>query len=180
MLKDHDRIFCAIHIAGRKYRVRFSLNALRCLEEYKPLSEILKTPYRKWSIDDVLHLAHASMCCLPKNFKAVNRRDFDNVHPTVQELGELVEAQDLPLLRRELIEAIAESLPKNTGAENADKPKRAMHEGHQKAMFVDVIGRSEREYWSSTEREVAEVIDCYMEVNGMKETPLVAKRFADE
>ena len=51
------------------------------------------------------------MCSLPKNFKAVNRRDFGNVHPTVQELGEIVRPQDLPALREEIICAIITALP---------------------------------------------------------------------
>ena len=180
MLKDHDRTYCVIHIAGREYRVMFSLNALRSLEEYKSLTEILKTPYRKWSIDDVLHLAHASMCCLPKNFKAVNRRDFEHVRPTVQELGEIVDVQDLPLLRMEIMEAILKSLPDPTPEADKSKPVKAMHEGHERAVYVDVMRRPEREYWNSTKREIAERMDCYFEVNGMKESADLVQEFDDD
>lgn len=65
MLKDLIKGYSTIHIAGREYRARYSLNALLCLEmTYKPLDEILATPYPRWTLDDVIQLAHAAMCCL--------------------------------------------------------------------------------------------------------------------
>lgn len=178
MLKDIDRNYNILHIAGREYRVRYSLNAMRCLEEYKPLSELLKTKYTEWSIDDVLYLANAAMCSLPKNFKAVNRRDFKNVHPTVQELGEIVRPQDLPALKEEIICAIIAALPEPKNTDEA--PKKAMHEGHERAMYVDVIGRSDREYWSSTKKEIADRIECYMEVKGYKDTAELVQEYDDD
>ena len=88
MLKDIIRHYSVIHISGREYHIRYSLNALLCLEmTYKPLSELLKVPYMDWSIEDVLQLAHAAMCSLPENRKAVTFRDFDYVEPTLAELG---------------------------------------------------------------------------------------------
>ena len=180
MLKDHDRTYCVIHIAGREYRVRFSLNALRCLEDYKPLGTILETKYNEWSIDDVLHLVHAGMCSRRANAKAVNRRDFDHVRPTVQELGEIVDVQDLPLLRMEIMEAILKSLPDPTPEADKSKPVKAMHEGHERAVYVDVMRRPEREYWNSTKREIAERMDCYFEVNGMKESADLVQEFDDD
>ena len=63
MLKDIDRNKSVIHINGREYFVRYSLNALLCLEVmYKPLSEILQTSFAQWTIEDVLQLARAAMC----------------------------------------------------------------------------------------------------------------------
>lgn len=178
--KDIDRQFSIIHIAGREYRVRFSLNALRCLEDYKPLGTILETKYNEWSIDDVLHLVHAGMCSRRANAKAVNRRDFDHVRPTVQELGEIVDVQDLPLLRMEIMEAILKSLPDPTPEADKSKPVKAMHEGHERAVYVDVMRRPEREYWNSTKREIAERMDCYFEVNGMKESADLVQEFDDD
>ena len=103
MLKNIDKHYSIIHIAGREY-------ALLCLEIlYKPLDEILKTDFRSWGIDDVIQLVHAAMCSVSKNFKAVNRRDFEYVRPTVAELGELINTSDLPLLRREIIDAVLDS-----------------------------------------------------------------------
>ena len=178
--KDIDRQFSIIHIAGREYRVRFSLNALRCLEDYKPLGTILETKYNEWSIDDVLHLVHAGMCSRRANAKAVNRRDFEHVRPTVQELGEIVDVQDLPLLRMEIMEAILKSLPDPTPEADKSKPVKAMHEGHERAVYVDVMRRPEREYWNSTKREIAERMDCYFEVNGMKESADLVQEFDDD
>lgn len=179
MLTDLIRQYSVIHIAGREYRVRYSLNALLCLEmTYKPLGEILKQPYSQWAIEDVIQLVHASMCCLPKNFKAVNRRDFDNVRPTVAELGELIRPEDLPLLKLELITAIIDSMPKNINMEyEPETVEHAIAEGHQRAMYVDIMRRPEREYWSSTNKEIAERIDFYLEASGQKEAPVKVKMY---
>lgn len=182
MLRDLVRQYSVIHIAGREYRVRYSLNAMLCLEmTYKPLSEILTQPYSQWTIDDVLQLVRAAMCCLPKNFKAVNRRDFENVKPTVAELGELIQPEDLPLLRLEIIAAVIASMPAAAGNRDHDPNAvdRAISEGHQRAMYVDVMHRPESEYWSSTNKEITERIDCYLEASGQKEAPVIAKRYGE-
>ena len=156
MLRDLVRQYSVIHIAGREYRVRYSLNAMLCLEmTYKPLSEILTQPYSQWTIDDVLQLVRAAMCCLPENYKAVNRRDFEHIRPTVAELGELIQPEDLPLLRLEIIAAVIAYMP------------------------VDVMHRPESEYWSSTNKEITERIDCYLEASGQKEAPVIAKRYGE-
>lgn len=181
MLKDLIKKHSIIHIAGREYRLRYSLNALLCLEMmYRPLDEILKTPFLQWSVEDVIQLAHAAMCCLPKNFKAVNRRDFDNVRPTVAELGELIRPEDLPLLKLELINAIVDSMPQNGNKEyDPNTVDRALSEGHQRAMYVDVMHRPEGEYWSSTNKEITERIDYYLEANGQKEAPVKVQRYGE-
>ena len=183
MLKNIDKHYnySIIHIAGREYRIRYSLNALLCLEIlYKPLDEILKTDFRSGGIDDVIQLVHAAMCSVSKNFKAVNRRDFEYVRPTVAELGELINTSDLPLLRREIIDAVLDSIPESQENDDKEKPVKAFNEGHQRALYVDVMGRPEREYWSSTNKEIADRIDYYMEVRGMKETPELVQEFDDD
>ena len=180
MLRDIIPNYSIIHIAGREYHIRYSLNALLCLEMiYKPLPELLKVPFADWSIEDVLQLAHAAMCSLPENRKAVTFRDFDYVEPTLAELGELVSMEDLPLLRLELADAILSSLPAPSDAGEENAPTRAMHEGHQRAMYVDVIGRPEAEYWESTNKEIAQRIDCYFEVKGEKEPPVLVSRYGE-
>ena len=42
------------------------------------------------------------------------------------------------------------------------------------------MGRPEREYWSSTNKEIADRIDYYMEVRCMKETPELVQEFDDD
>ena len=177
-LKAIDKQYSVLHIAGREYRVRYSLNALLCLEiMYKPLSDILKTAWVDWTAEDVLQLIRAALCSCPWNWKAVSRRDFDAVSPTLSELGELIQMQDLPALRVELIAAILDAMPKPSG--NEKNPTKAFHEGHQRALFCDIMGRSEREYWSSTNREIADKIDCYLEVKGEKEAPTLVRRYGE-
>lgn len=180
MLKDLIQHYSIIHIAGREYRIRYSLNALLCLEMmYKPLSELLKTPFTDWSIEDVLQLVHAAMCSLPENARAVAYRDFTSVTPGLAELGELIAPADLPLLRLEIADAVIAALPVRNDEPESAGPKRAMNEGHQRAMYVDVIGRPEGEYWDSTNREIAQRIDCYLEVKGEKEAPVLVRRYGE-
>lgn len=181
MLKDLIRQYSIIHIAGREYRVRYSLNALLCLElTYKPLGEILKQPYSQWTVEDVIQLTHAAMCCLPKNFKAVNRRDFENVRPTAAELGELIRPEDLPLLKLELINAIVDAMPAPGNQEyDPNAVDHALHEGHQRAMYVDVMHRPEGEFWASTNKEITQRIDCYLEASGQKEAPVKVRRYGE-
>lgn len=183
MLTDLIKQYNIIHIAGREYRVRCSLNALLCLEmTYKPLSELLKTSFANWSIEDVLHLVRALMCSLPENRKAVNNRDFDNVQPSLSELGELISARDLPLLRLEIVKAVIDSLPEKEKTEEQpdNEPKRAMNEGHQRAMYVDIMGRPEQEFWNSTNKEIISRIDSYLEAKGEKEAPVLVKRYGEK
>lgn len=46
-------------------------------------------------------------------------------------------------------------------------------------MFVDVMGHSEREYWDSTNREITQKIDCYLEVTGEKQAPVRVQRYGE-
>lgn len=179
MLKNIDRQYSLIHIAGREYRVRYSLNALLCLEMmYKPLDEILKTDFRRWDIETVLQLVRAAMCSLKENRKAVDMRCFDAVEPSLSELGELIRAEDLPLLRIEIVAALTDSMP--LPQENAEPSTKAMHEGHQRALYVDLMGRPEREFWDSTNKEIFDRIDCYLEVKGDKEAAEAIQEFDDD
>ena len=177
MLKDLTRQYSIIHIAGREYKIRYSLNCLLCLETmYKPLGEILKTKYSKWGIEDVLQLTHAAMCDLPQNRKAVSRRRFDLVKPTLQELGEKIDPHDLPTLRTELVRAIINSMPQSSG-ESKDAPP--LREQSVRAMYVDVMGRPEREFWNSTYKDIITRPESYLEAKGLKEPPQYVKALDD-
>lgn len=179
MLKDLIQNYSTIHIAGREYPVRYSLNALLCLEMlHKPLEELLKTHYTEWTFEDVIQLAHAGMCCQRENFETVNRRDFANVSPTVAELGEVIRPQDVPLLRLELISAVIEALPPVVNMEyTPETVERAYDDSHTRALYVDVIGRPESEFWDSTHREISKRIDSYQQVKGEKEVPVKVRRY---
>lgn len=180
MLKDLIRQYSIIHIAGREYQIRYSLNALLCLEmTYKPIAEILQSSFIAWSMEDVIQLTHAAMCSLPKNFKAVNRRDFESVRPTVAELGELIAPADLPLLKVELLTAVIEAFPEANKECAPETVNRAINEGHQRALYVDIMGRPEGEYWSSTNKEISRRIDYYLEAKGEKEAPVIVKRYGE-
>ena len=172
MLKDLIKNYNILHIGDREYRIRFSLNALLCLEmTYKPLAEILKTDYKQWSINDVLNLCHAAMCDLPQNKKAVNSRNFQRVKPTLQELGEIITIPDLPQLKLELITAIADSMPQ--AHVNSKQPENPLAELQLRAFYCDIMGRSERELFDSTYKEISERTDNYLIAKGLKKPPQI-------
>ena len=178
MLKDLIKNYSILHIGNREYHVRYSLNALLCLEmTYKPLSDILQTEWQNWSIEDILQLCHAGMCDRSCNKKSVNARNFQAVKPTLAELGELIGMKQLPSLRLEIISAIINSMPESSPDE---KPSdKSANEGHQRAVYVDIMGRPEQEYWNSTNKEITSRINYYLEAKGLKDTPTQVQTFDD-
>ncbi len=168
-LNDLVKSFSVIHIAGREYRVRYSLNALLCLEmTYKPLNEIVEKSVEGWSIEDVLQLTRAALCDLPKNRKAVINRDWQNIKPTIDELGQVIDVKDLLILKRELAEAIIKSLPQSiVGTKNDDD--NDIDYMKLRAIYCDEIKRPDREFWTSNMREIKERTDAYLEVKGLKD-----------
>lgn len=166
-----------IHIAGREYRTRYSLNCLLCLEmTYKPLSEILTVPFSQWSAEDIIQLAHAAMCDLPKNRKAVNRRQFNFVRPDLEQLGKMIRPEDLPKLTLELIDAVTDSLPDSS---RESGPERVTNEEDLYALAVDVVKIPERDFWESNYKELSNRLDHYAVAKGYKEAPLMIQQFEE-
>ena len=61
-LSELEPVMSVIHIRGKEYRTKFSLNCLLCLERmYKALPELLEVDYDKWSVEDVLQLTRAAL-----------------------------------------------------------------------------------------------------------------------
>ena len=164
-----------IHIGGREYRVRYSLNALLCLEQsYMPIEKILETDYRLWDIETCLQLCRAAMCDLEENHEAVRDRRWDMVTPDLAELGRAVRVQDLGRLRTELADAVINSLPEAEDGAKASSDQTA-DEGHMRALFCDIMGVPEEEFWNSSYRDITKRTNKYLEAKGLKEMPLVIK-----
>ena len=178
MLKDLVKQYSTLHIADREYHVRFSLNALLCLEmTYKPLAEILKTDWQNWGIEDVLQLCHAAMCDRPCNQKSVITRNFVAVRPTLDTLGKLIDVQQLPLLKMELITAIADSMPKSHGNDNQEENPLA--ELQLRAFYCDIMGHSEKDFFNSTYKEINDRTENYLIAKGLKKPPQVVQMLDD-
>lgn len=181
MLKELLPTESIIHIAGREYRVRYSLNALLCLEiEFKPLNDILETPWYQWDSDTVIHLLHAAMCDMPWNRKAVNMRKFSRVRPDIAEIGSKLRIEDLPGLRAEIADALLAAMPQsdeNSGSENSTD---AADEGHLRAICVDMMGMSEKEFFGSSYKDLDYRIDRYFEAKGLKDMPVAVKMMDKE
>ena len=178
MLRDLIKQYNILHIGNREYRVRFSLNALLCLElTYKPLSEILKTNWHDWSIEDILQLCHAGMCDRSCNRKNVNSRNFQAVKPTLAELGALIDVSQIETLKFELITAISDSMPKSQN--NGKQEENPLAELQLRAFYCDIIGRSERELFSSTYKEINDRTENYLVAKGLKKPPQIVQMLDD-
>ena len=79
--------------------------------------------------------------------------------------------EELPKLRLEIISAIINSMPESSPDEKPSE--KSANEGHQRA----VIGRPEHEYWNSTNREITDRINFYLEAKGLKDTPTQVQAF---
>lgn len=177
-LNDLAKSFSVIHIAGREYCVRYSLNALLCLEScYKPIEEILKTPAKEWNIEDILQLVRAALCDLPENRKAVIRRDWEHIRPDIAELGKEIDVKDFAALKNEIADALISSFPKPVIGDESDSNEidyKAM-----RSMYCDIIGRPEKEFWTSNLKEIKERTESYLIVKGLKEPPKKVKMYED-
>ena len=152
--------------------MRYSLNCLLCLElTYKPLSEILQTEWQEWSIEDVLQLCHASMCDRSCNKKYVNARNFHAVKPTLAELGQLIDISQLSRLKFELVTAISDSMPKVQTTQQ--QPENPLAELQLRAFYCDIMGRSEKELFESTYKEINDRTENYLIAKGLKKPPQV-------
>ena len=173
MLKDLIKNYSVLHIGDREYRIRFSLNALLCLEmTYKPLAEILKTDWQNWSIDDVLQLCHCAMCDRSRNKKYVNARNFQAVKPTLAELGQLIDISQLSRLKFELVTAISDSMPKVVQT-TQKQPENPLAELQLRAFYCDIMGRSENELFESTYKEINDRTENYLIAKGLKKPPQI-------
>ena len=172
MLKDLIKQYSILHIGNREYRVRFSLNALLCLEvTYKPLSEIIQTDWQSWNIEDVLRLCHAAMCDMPWNRKAVNARDFERVKPTLAEIGQCIDISQLSRLKLELVTAISDSMPKVQSTQK--QPENPLAELQLRAFYCDIMKRPEKELFESTYKEINDRTENYLVAKGLKKPPQI-------
>lgn len=176
-LIDLQRNYSVIHIAGREYRVRYSLNALLCLEScYKPIEDILKTSSDRWGIEDILQLVRAALCDLPENKKAVISRDWKRIKPDIAELGKKIDIKDFGILKDEILNALTNSFPKPVIGETGSGDINYMH---MRCLYCDVMHRPDAEYWASNLKEIKERTDAYLEVKGLKEPVEKMQMFED-
>lgn len=180
MLKDLEGTYNIIHLGGEEYKTKFSMNCLLCFEiMYMPIEDVLKIPYTDWNRQAVVMLAYSSLCDVPGNYKAVNKRRFEDLQPSVPELERMIAERDIPLLRAELVNAILNSYPDPEPQNTATEHNYYSGEGHTRAIFCDIMGRSEKEYWRSSRREINNKINWYLEAKGLKERPVIVKQFDD-
>lgn len=169
-----------IHTASGEYQVRYSLNSFLYLELIcgVTIDEILEKGVEGWNVDEILHLLRAGLCHLPENDRAVSDRAFGFISPTIAELGEAVTITDLPLLRYELATAILKAFPRRSGGESS--PSDPHRDQHLRTMYVDIIGRPEEEFWSSTYDEIIDRSESWLEAKGLKEPVQQIQMYDDD
>lgn len=170
MLKNIDRQWGRLDIGGREYRVVINLNSLLYLENCGlPYDNIItQIVSGGWTPETVVRLCHAAMCSLPWNRRAVSARRWEAVRPTLAEIGEMIYPQDLPALKAELFTLLASAMPEPDEGAPAERGKSGTDAGQLRAIFCDVIGRSDEEFWNGTYREIFDRIDGYLKAKGMK------------
>lgn len=183
MLKDLERTTYPLHIAGREYRIRYSLNSRLCLEQcHKPLDDMLLIRPQDWTIDDVLQLIRAGLVDLPINKKAVIGRAWANIKPSLADIGAALDDKSLLTVKIELIKALSGSYPEPVmGVDTSDFDEGRSELDYQKlrTWYVDILHRPNAEFWTSTTREIFDRIDSYLVVKGMKSTPVEVSEFDD-
>ena len=170
MLKEIDRHWGRLNVGGREYRVVINLNSMLYLEDcglpYDHICDELAAGELK--AETVLRIVHAAMCSLPWNRKAVSARRWDAVRPTLAQLGEMIYPKDLPGLRSEIVALIAQAMPDPDSIDES-KGGGSSDAGTLRAVFCDIMGRPDAEFWGGTYREIFGRIDSYLEAKGMKE-----------
>lgn len=161
MLTDLLKTFTSVYLGGEELRLRYSLNSELCLEmTYKPLRDILSTPFPQWTDEDILQLLRAGFCDLPENKDAVNRRQWDGVQPDLQTLGTLLRPEDRTAAVLSILESVAASFPEKKDDAPAEAPAD-QDEGDLYAYCRYQMGMSEEEFFSYTEKELAYRIERY-------------------
>ena len=123
MLKDYDPIKIPVEINNNNYYLRFNLNAQLCFEYStgKKFDTILKQ--KTLETEDTLQLLRALLIdnWYDENKEKIINREFDNVTPTLGELGRLLDNVNLTSLTYQIYKAIAESLPQIEATGNFQK-----------------------------------------------------------
>ena len=114
MLKDLDKSRLPIEIGGLNLYLRYNLTAMRYLEEhYENVSEIMGKHIEEMETRDVLHLLRAGLidCYFDKNKDAINEGRFDDVVPTLADLGHVLDESDTSEIALQIVQALIHSMP---------------------------------------------------------------------
>ena len=114
MLKDLDKSKLPIEIGGLNLYLRYNLTAMRYLEEhYENVSEIMGKHIEEMETRDVLHLLRAGLidCYFDKNKDAINEGRFDDVVPTLADLGHVLDESDTSEIALQIVQALIQSMP---------------------------------------------------------------------
>lgn len=114
MLKDLDKSKLPVEIGGLNLYLRYNLTAMRYLEEhYDDINDIMGKHVEEMEAKDVLHLLRAGLidCYFDKNKDAINEGRFDDVVPTLADLGHVLDESDTSEIALQIVQALIQSMP---------------------------------------------------------------------
>lgn len=114
MLKDLDKSKLPIEIGGLNLYLRYNLTAMRYLEEhYDNINDIMGKHIEEMATKDVLHLLRAGLidCYFDQNKEAINAGKFDDVVPTLADLGHALSESDTSEIAMQIVQALIQSMP---------------------------------------------------------------------
>lgn len=129
MLKDIDIVKIPFEFNGEKKYLRYNMNSRLYLEYMCEDPDILKKDTKHWTFDDVLHLLRAMLMdsYYTENIEYIDRREFENVSPSLSELGRYLDEYGVQKLMETLLTGIVSFFPEAPkGAKPSANPLQAM------------------------------------------------------
>ena len=129
MLKDIDIVKIPFKFNGEDKYLRYNMNSRLYLEYMCENPDVLKKNTKDWTIDDLLHLLRSMLMdsFYSENREYIEQRDFQNVRPTLSELGRYLDEYGTQVLMQTLLEGIVSFFPDTPkGANTSANPLVAM------------------------------------------------------
>ena len=113
MLKNIDNAKLPITIGGKKWYLRYNLNAQLCIEYSLNMSFDDIINKKDWSLEETLEFLRALLIdnFYQQNKKFINQRKFYLCKPTLAEIGGMLSEEDLTEISLKILQAVSMALP---------------------------------------------------------------------
>ena len=147
---------------------------------YDNINDIMGKHVEEMEAKDVLHLLRAGLidCYFEQNKDAIKEGRFDDVIPTLADLGHVLDESDTSGIALQIVRALIGSMPVppvgEVKKERGEIDYKSLH-----SALVDVVKISEETFWGSTLRELCERWETYLVVTGKAEPTPEVQLFDD-
>ena len=147
---------------------------------YDNINDIMGKHVEEMEAKDVLHLLRAGLidCYFEQNKDAINEGRFDDVIPTLADLGHVLDESDTGGIALQIVCAdrihAGPSRRRGKKKERGEIDYKSLH-----SALVDVVKISEETFWGSTLRELCERWETYLVVTGKAEPTPEVQLFDD-